>query len=497
MTLSIPTGAAERRELALRSLPEPGALIDGKWRRDLGGGELSHVDPATGQETTAFPVAGPGDVDDAVAAARRGLAVWRDTPPGERADVLRRLADELRGRADELALLTTLEVGTPMAATNARMSTVPSGWFDYYAGWCDKLFGDTFPPVVADQFSYTQHEPVGVVAKLVTWNSPIGGIQMSVAAALAAGCAVIVKPSELAPFVVMRFGQLAADAGVPVGVLGILPSGVPGSEALVSHPGVDKVSFTGGPEIARRITRASADSLTPMVLELGGKSASIVFPDADMQRALAHASSICALSGQGCSLPSRLLVHDDVYDEFVGRMVDALGSMSCGDPFDSSTVMGPLISEGAMTRVLGMIDRAVDDGAHLRLGGRRVGGELERGFFVEPTVLDQVDPTSDIAQSEVFGPVVAVMRFADDDEAVELANGTSYGLAAYVHTKDLTRALRMTRRLESGNVSINGAISPSGFHTPYGGVKDSGYGKEGGREGILEFVATKTINIAL
>jgi aldehyde dehydrogenase (NAD+) len=497
MSLSIPPQASARRQLALRVLPDVGALINGDWRYTLGGGYVAHIDPTTGTETTRFPVAGTGDVDDAVTAARAGLAIWRATPAPERACVLRALAEEIRSHADELALLTTLEVGTPFAMSSARMATVPPSWFEYYAGWCDKVVGDTFPAVVTEQFSYTVHEPVGVVAKLVTWNSPIGGIQMSVAAALAAGCAVIIKPPELAPFTVTRFGQLCIDAGLPPGVVSIVPSGPEGSEALVAHPGIDKVSFTGGPGVARAITRASAESLTPLLLELGGKSACLVFADADLRPAIAHAASICALSGQGCSLPSRLLVHEDVHDDVVDGLVDAFGALRSGDPFDDSTTLGPLISEAAMTRVLNMVDRAVASGARLRCGGGRGGGDAGRGFFVEPTILDDVDPASEIAQHEVFGPVVSVMRFWDEDDAIKIANGTGYGLAAYVHTRDLARALRLTRRLDAGNVSINGAISPSGFHTPFGGVKDSGYGKEGAREGILEFVVTKTVNIAL
>jgi aldehyde dehydrogenase (NAD+) len=497
MAHPIPDRPDDRRELALSLLPKPGALIGERWRYQLGDGEALQIDPATGETVATFPLADSEDVDDAVAAATAGLATWSATSARDRSDGLRSIAAALRTHADELALLTSLEVGVPFESARARMRTVPSDWFDYYAGWCDKLSGETIPSVVPGQFSYTIHEPAGVIAKLVTWNSPVGGIQMSAAAALAAGCSMIIRPSELAPFTVMRFGELCREAGLPAGVINILPAGPSGAEALVRHPGIAKVSFTGGPNAARQIQRAAADSLTPLLMELGGKSANIVFPDADLTRAIGHAASVAALSGQGCTLPTRLLVHEKIHDTVVEGVVAALGHIKLGSPFDPSTTMGPVISEDSMERILGMIDRAASAGARIRLGGRRAEGATITGYFVEPTVLVDVDPSSEIAQQEVFGPVLSVIRFRDEDEAMRIANGTSYGLAAYVHTNDLSCALRVSSRLVAGNVCINGAGAPAGYHAPFGGVKDSGYGKEGGREGVLEFVTTKTVTMTI
>jgi aldehyde dehydrogenase (NAD+) len=246
---------------------------------------------------------------------------------------------------------------------------------------------------------------------------------------------------------------------------------------------------------ARRIQAAAADSLTPLVLELGGKSANLVFPDADLDRASAFATIITKLSGQGCSLPSRLLVHEDVHDRVVERVVEHFGQLVLGDPLDDATDMGPVINEAACERILAMVDRSVDDGATVACGGRRRDGSLADGYFVEPTVLLGVEPTCEIGQEEVFGPVLSVMTFRDEDEAVALANGTRFGLAAYAHTRDVARTMRLARRLEAGSVAFNGAAIPAGHASPFGGINESGYGRQGGREGIGEFLRTKNVLI--
>jgi aldehyde dehydrogenase (NAD+) len=474
-----------------------GLFIDGELIRSGTAGEQPHVNPATGRVQQTFPLAGTDQVDAAVAAARAAFAGWRAWAPARRRDVLQELARLIRRDAEELVVINALETGTPVSQQRPRLPDIAAR-FDYYAGWIDKLYGDTIPLSPGKAVDFTLLEPAGVVAKVLTWNTPLGGIGIGVAPALAAGCTVVIKPSELAPFAAVRFGQLCREAGIPDGVVNVVPGGPDAGEALVRHPDVDKISFTGGPAAAALIQRAAADSLTPLVLELGGKSANVVFPDADLDRLCTFAAILTSINGQGCTLPTRLLVHEEIYDEAVGRVVSALATVRVGDPLDDTTGMGPVISEAACARILGMIDRARTGGSGtLLLGGERLGGELAEGYFLPVTVFGDVAPASEIAQSEVFGPVLAITRFATEDEAVALANGTRYGLAAYVHTRDISRALRLASALTAGNIGINGAGAPAGYAAPFGGVKDSGYGREGGRDGIMEFLTTKNVAIAL
>lgn len=473
----------------------PGILAGAQWHETGSEGIREHVDPATGRVQQVFPLAGPVEVDLAVAAARAALPAWRRWSPARRAEVLRRLGDLVRAHADELAAINALEVGTPAALSRARYTTGPT-FFDYYAGWLDKATGDTLR--MPGALDLTLLEPVGVVGAILTWNHPLANLQTVVAPALAAGCCVVVKPPEQAPFAALRFGRLCAEAGLPPGVVSVLPGGPVAGEALVRHPDLDKLGFVGGPATARRIQAGAAESLTPLLLELGGKSASIVFPDADLVRACRFSLLITANTGQGCTIPTRLLVHDEVYDEVVDRLAELLGTVPVGDPFDPDVQMGPLIDERACERVLGMVGRARRDGAgRLVRGGRRIGGALAAGWFVEATLFSDVDPDSELATEEVFGPVLSVLRFRTEDEAVALANASRYGLAGYVHTGDLDRALRVASALEVGNVGVNGAGAPAGPFAPFGGVKQSGYGRVGGLAGLHEFLRTKNVLIPI
>lgn len=371
-----------------------------------------------------------------------------------------------------------------------------ASWFDYYAGWTDKLTGRTYSDT---NFIYTRMEPVGTVAVLLTWNGAIGSIGMKVAPALAAGCTVVLKPPELAPFTSSLFGRVCAEAGLPPGVLNVVPGGPEAASALVRDPRVDKISFTGGPATARLVQAAAAESLTPLILELGGKSVSVVFPDADLTRAArVSAQAITRMAGQVCHAPTRLLVHDAVYDEVIRNLHESLSAVRLGDPFDRSLDMGPVISGGACERIMGVIGTAREEGmGTLIVGGNREGGELSGGYFIRPTVFGDVDPVSPLAQQEVFGPVLSVMRFTGEDEAAELANNTPYGLAAYVQTTDVARAHRFAARLTAGNVGINGAGANNGPVAPFGGYKDSGYGREGGLAGIEEYLRSKTVSLNL
>lgn len=476
-------------------LLQAGMLIDGQWR-DIGtGGRREHVDPATGRVQQVFPLAGQAEVDESVAAARAALPQWRRWPTDRRRAALARLGDLIRTHAVEFAAINALEVGTPAALSHGRY-TSGQNFFDYYAGWLDKATGDSLR--MPGALDLTLLEPVGVVGAILTWNHPLANIQTTVAPALAAGCTVLVKPPEQAPFAALRFGRLCVEAGLPPGVVNILPGGPVVGDALVRHPDVDKIGFVGGPATASRIQTAAAPTLKPLLLELGGKSAALVFPDADLDRACRFALLITANSGQGCTIPTRMFVHDAVYDQVLERLVDGIGAVTVGDPFDPTVRMGPLIDEAACQRVLAVIDRARSAGSgELVLGGQRLGGDLAGGCYLAPTVFSDVDPHSELATEEIFGPVLSVMRFHTESEAVEAANASRYGLAGYVHTGDVDRALRVASALTVGNVGVNGAGAPAGPFAPFGGAKQSGYGKVGGLAGLLEFSRTKNVLLAI
>jgi acyl-CoA reductase-like NAD-dependent aldehyde dehydrogenase len=345
--------------------------------------------------------------------------------------------------------------------------------------------------------SYVRLGPYGVVAVIPPWNGSMMGMGQKCGPALAAGNAVVAKPPEIAPFGMLRFAELALEAGLPPGVLNVVVGGASTGSALVGHPGVDKISFTGGSTTARSIMESAARHLTPLALELGGKSPNIVFPDADLDGAATMAALVgtALLAGQGCALPTRLYVHDGVYEAVLDRVLATLASLPVGDPLDPASVVGPVVTESAMERILAVIDRATADGATLVTGGTRLGGDLAHGWFVAPTVFGDVDHRSDLARNEVFGPVLAVLRFGSEDEVLALANDSPYGLAAYLHTADARRVERFVRELEAGMVVVNGkgAVSPA---TPFGGYKQSGFGREGGRPGIEEMVQRKTVLVA-
>ncbi len=391
--------------------------------------------------------------------------------------------------------MTALESGTPVSIGSAGRLAVE--YLRYFAGWADKLEGRSIPVWPQPGFDYTRLEPVGVVAVLIPWNGPLTSIGQKVAPALAAGCCVVLKPSELAPFVALRFAEWALEAGLPPGVLNVVPGDAETGAALVGHAGIDKISFTGSGATGVRVMTSAAANLTPVLLELGGKSALLVFDDADLDAAAATAVrlGIVVGSGQGCVLPTRLLVQDAVYDEVVERVAGLVARVELGDPLSTATQMGPVIDARACSRVLGVIERARSDGATLIAGGSRAGGDLAAGYFIEPTVFGDVDPDSDLAQREVFGPVLSVLRFGDEAGAVALANGTRYGLGGFVFTNDVNRAHRLAAAFDAGYVGVNGfPMLPAA--APFGGVKESGFGREGGREGIEEFLRTKNVFVS-
>lgn len=470
-------------------------LIAGEWVSTTQGGDLEVKNPATGRAHPPVPRAGADEIDRAVSAARAAFREWRWSKPSERRVLLERLANLMTRDFDELATLVTLETGVPRSQT-PFMVQYGIDWLHDSAGWPERAAGMTLPAERDGSQTYSITEPLGVVANITTWNGSVGAFAMTVAPILAAGCSVVVKPSELAPYGALKMAELCLEAGLPSGVLSVLAGGWEVGDALVRHPEIDKVSFTGGRAAACAISKACADGLTPLLLELGGKSANIVFDDASLTTAIGSSMGLTFNAGQTCTVPSRLLVQAGVYDRFVETLAGAFASIVVGDPFAPSTHMGPVISEAAGGKIMGMVDRARST-SRLVSGGHRLespGPGLD-GCYVAPTLFADVANSSELAREEVFGPVGAVIRFEDEDEAIALANDSDFGLAAYVHTQNLPRALRVISGLDSENVGVNGGTCPAGPSTPFGGRKQSGYGKQGGYAGFLEYTRSKTVAI--
>lgn len=474
-----------------------GLLIGDERLSHSSAGVHEHRFPGTGEVNARVVLAGPGDVDRAVSIAKDAQRRWMSLPVDDRRDALLALGDLIVANADSLAELSIEDNGVPKFISGIHPPQLVR-WLRYYAGWIDKAVGQVTPVSRSADLNLIVHEPYGVVAAILPWNGPLYGIAMVVVPALAAGNAVVIKPPELAPLTSLRFGELALQAGLPPGLVSVLPADPAGSEALVRHPGVDKIHFTGSGAVATRIHKAAADNLTPVATELGGKSANIIFDDADIDTAamLACFSGPLAQSGQNCACGSRILVQENVFDDCLARITMILQNSPIGDPRDASTVVGPVISELAVDRLLGVVERAQGDGATVATGGRRVAGDLAGGFFIEPTVFTDVSPRSELFQQETFGPLVSLTSFRDEDDAIALANDTSYGLANYVHTTNLTRAHSVSRELQSGTVFVN--TFPDLVPTaPYGGHKRSGVGRTGGLEGLLEFCQVKDVRISL
>lgn len=479
------------------ALPRPCVIVGSDYLDSATGGYYEHRYPGTGDVQAAVPLGGPAEIDAAVAVARAAFPAWRALHLDRRREILLTIAQLVLADQKRLADIGTYEIG--IANHMARnTATHAAEWFTYYAGWIGKSAGEVIPVPTGDGLDYTLDEPLGVIGTIIPWNGPIVAIGMKVAPALAAGNCVVLKPPENAPFSSLRFAEIARQAGLPPGVLNVVPGTGEAGGALCSHPDVDKVTFTGGGETARKVLACAAQSLKPVVLELGGKSANIVFPDADIDNAvkIAVGGGLITLSGQGCMLPTRLLVHDDIYDDVVARVVSGAGQISVGDPWDPATLMGPLASDPQLQRVSTMVEAAKGDASgKLLCGGRRL-DELGGGYFYAPTVFGDVEPNSELAQREVFGPVLSILRFSSDEQAVAIANNTTYGLASYLHTRDLRRAHTLAAAMDSGGVAINGMPRvPAGV--PFGGVKQSGFGREGGRWGLREFQRVKNVYVDL
>jgi aldehyde dehydrogenase (NAD+) len=482
-------------------LPRLGALIGEKLVTDLTGGEIEHVYAATGESTTRVALAGPSEVALAARTARDALPAWKSMPTDVRRRLLVKVAELIRAEADFLATLTTVDSGVPKIAARAG-ALWGADFLEYNAGWVDRLGGEIRPtPQGRHVHAYTRDEPYGVIGAITPFNAPVIATCMVLGPVLAAGNTIVVKPSSLAPYAVLRLGQLFLEAGFPPGVVNILPGTAHAGEALVRSPDVDKMFFEGSTKSARFVLVAAAESgPKPVALELGGKSPAIVFDDANLEAAVASVvGGGFSLGGQGCVLGTRLLVQASVYDEFVERAAKVTKSVVVGDPFAATTMMGPIVNAAACKRVLGVMSHAAESGqGRIIAGGGRLGGDLACGYFIEPTVFADVDNASPLAREEIFGPVLSIMRFETEEDAVRLANDSAYGLGAYVHSRDVSRVHRMVDCLEAGVVFINGM--PSGGPTPglpFGGVKHSGSGRLGGIEAIREFTRTKTVTLFL
>lgn len=474
-----------------------GFLIGGDRITASSAGVHHHIYPVTGRPNAVIALAGAAEVDAAVRAGREAQREWVSHTVDVRRDLLINLADVVHQHLDELALLNVSDYAVPISF--AGTAVLLERFLRHFAGYVDKAHGSSTPVNGSFDINLVDREPYGVVGVIAPWNGALAVAASCVAPALAAGNAVVFKPSELAPLAALRFGELCVAAGLPPGLVTVLPAAADGGDALVRHPGIGKIGFTGGGVTARAVIRSAATNLTPVVAELGGKSANIVFSDANLDAAAmmsAHQGPLMQ-SGQSCACASRILVHESVYDAFLERFLAAVRSARIGDPLDAAVTFGPVISAQAASRIQRVIDDAVAGGTgELLTGGRRMDGELAQGFYIEPTVFGNVDNDSALAQEETFGPVVSVIRFGSDDDAIRLANATPYGLNAFVHTRDLNRAHGVARRLEAGSVWINtfSDIAPQG---PYGGFKQSGFGRTGGVEGLHEFLQTKNIRIRM
>jgi aldehyde dehydrogenase (NAD+) len=474
-------------------------LIDGQWTAAGSGRTWEHRHPATGEDVASFPIAEAGDVDLAVRAARRAFdeGPWPRARAAERIRVLRRIADLVRRSGDELLKLQALDNSVPLTfgGVYGMSSAMVADVFDHHAGWVDKLAGETLTPYQGgDHLVMTLREPVGVVGAVVPWNAPLLLTAQKLAPALAAGCTVVLKPSEYATFSVLRLVRLVEEAGVPAGVINVVTGpGEPTGDALINHPMVDKLSFTGSRAVGRRIIQASADGFKRVSLELGGKSPALIFADADVGSAAAitMGTVTLGLSGQVCLAQTRALVHQDVADEFLATSEMIAGMVSYGNPFDPTVTSSPLINPKQLDRVLGLIEKGQAEGARLVSGGTRGEGDLAAGNFVAPTLFTDVTNDMSIAREEIFGPVLSVIPFSDEEEAVRIANDTEYGLAATVWTSDMKRAIRMTKAIRAGTVGINGyQLEPN---APFGGFGQSGIGREGGRPSIEAYTELKTV----
>jgi aldehyde dehydrogenase (NAD+) len=469
-------------------------LIGGKWAGAHSGRRFDTTNPYTGAVWASVPYAGAEDVDDAVRAAREALSgPWGAMSSSARGKLIRRLGELVAEHAGELALVETTDNGKLLREMTGQMHSLPD-WYDYFGGLADKLEGSTPPESKPSMFAYTRHEPIGVVGAILPWNSPLLLLTFKLAPALAAGCTIVVKPAEQTPASTLELGKLVEQAGIPPGVFNVVTGDGATGRLLAAHPGVDKIAFTGSTESGINVMKTAADHLAKVTLELGGKSPNIVFADADLEAAANGViAGIFAATGQTCIAGSRLLVDRSVHDELIARIAERARTIKLGDPLAQDTEMGPVAFKEQLDKIASYVDIGSAEGASVHCGGKRAdSADLTDGYFFEPTILTGVRNDMRVAQEEIFGPVLAVVPFTGEDEAVRIANDTRYGLGAGIWTDNVRRAHRVAHQVRAGTVWVN-CYRVLSYNVPFGGYKQSGLGRENGIDAVREYSETKAV----